>query len=242
MLRRGTILNNYQNKGIKSWTVKDTEDYFHDILNEEEQEKLRVITSKDLSDEEDLNLQCLVAQWYLKKDVRRKDNFIEDLLKTVTLHTKCNDFLIQVYIPVGNDEICFGLKFEGIIRSGIIQIGAGSFQECMLKGLNQYLTNNDKAKAMVIIKGFDTTKTVTYKVGDETVKEIEEEIFHFIIENAVLYGVDIESSARIQEYDFTTQEHIGKRVGTIYKDTNNLVAELEVDNLMYEIGMHSLNH
>lgn len=232
----------YKNKPIKSWTTKDTEDYFHDILNDDEKEKLRVITSKELSDEEDLNLQSLVAKWYFEKNLKRKDNFLEDLLKTAKLHTKCNDFLLQVYVSVGNDEICLGLKFEAIVRSGIIQIGIGPFQECMLKGLNNYLINNEKAKAMIIMKGFNTNKIISHQEGNDIIKSYEEEIFHFIVENGELYGVDKDSAARIQEYDFTTQEYIGKKAGTTYVDTNNLVAELEVDNLMYEIGMHSLNH
>lgn len=235
-------MNDYQNKGIKSWTVKDTENYFKDILNDDKEEKLRVITSQDLNDEEDLALQSIIAQWYYKENLKRKDNFIEDLLKTIKFHTQCNDFLLQIYIPIGTDEMCFGLKFEAIERGGIIQVGVGSFQECVLKGLNNYLINNPKAKSMIIIKGFDTKKVVNYKEGNEMIKSYEKDFFHFVIENEILYGVDIEAAARIQEHDSMTQTYLGKEIGTTYIDTNNIVAEFEVDKLMHEVGIYLLNH
>lgn len=236
------MLKNYQNKKLQSWTIKDTEDYFQDILNNNEGDSLRVMTSKDLTDEEDFQLQSLIANWYFQPNLKRTDNFLEDVLKNVKLHTKYNDFFIQVYVPVGQEDVCFGLKFEAIIREGIIQIGVGSFHECMLKGLNHYLVNEEKARSMIIIKAFDPNKPTAYKEKDKVVTIYEKDVFHFIIESGVLYGVDIDSAARIQEHDFTTQEYLGKEQGITYVDTNLLVAELEVDNLMYEVGIHLLNH
>lgn len=236
------MLNTYQNKKLPSWTIKDTEDYFKDILKANDDDNLRVMTSKDLTDEEDLQLQRLIANWYFKVDLRRTDNFIESLLKNIKEHTKYNDFLIQVYVPVGHEDVCFGLKFESIIRDGIIQIGTGAFQDCVLKGVNHYLVNEEKARSMIIVKAFDPKKPTVHKEKDKVTTIYEKDVFHFIVESGVLYGVDIESSAKIQEYDFTTQEYLGKEVGTNYIDTNFLVAELEVDNLMYEVGIHLLNH
>lgn len=234
-------MNNYQQKPIKSWTVKDTEDYFKDILNKNIKEKLRVITSQDLTDEEDLNLQAVIGQWYQKENLKRKDTMIEDLLKIVNTHTECNDFLLQVYIPIGEDEMCFGLKFDAIARDGIIQIGVGAFQEYILKGLNNYLTNNENAKSMIIIKGFNTNKIIDYKVEEKTIQFYETEAFHFIVENEMLYGVNLEIAARIQEYDFTNNQYLGKEVGAKYIDTHSIVAEMEVDNLMHEVGIQMLN-
>lgn len=235
-------MNDYQNKGIKSWTVKDTEEYFKDILTDDDQEKLRVITSKDLNDQEDLALQSVVAEWYFKKDLKRTDLFIEDLLKTVKLHTNCNDFLVQIYVPIGKDDMCFGLRFEAISRKGSIQIGIGSFQECILKGVNNYLLNNETAKSMIIIKGFDTNKVVFYQEKEETLQAYHKDVFHFVIENEMLYGVNTENAARVQEHDLTTQEYIGKEAATTYIDTNSIVAEYEVEKLMQEVGIYSLNH
>lgn len=234
--------NTYQNKKLQSWTIKDTENYFQDILNNNESNELRVMTSKDLTDEEDLQLQRLIANWYFQKDLDRHDNFIEGLLKTIKLHTQYNDFLIQVYVPVGNEDVCFGLKFESIIREGIIQIGVGSFHDCVLRGVNNYLTNESKARSMIIVKAFDPKKPTVSKTKDKVTTIYEKDIFHFIIESGILYGVDTESAARIQEHDFTIEEYLGKEEGSTYIDTNLLVAELEVDNLMYEVGIHLLNH
>lgn len=235
-------MNDYQNKKITSWTVQDTENYFEDILNTEEKEIIRVITSKDLNDEEDLALQSTIAQWYFQKDLKRTDNFLEDLLKKLKENTQYNDFLIQTYIPIGTDEMCFGLKFEAIERSGIIQVGVGSFQECILKGVNNYLTNNPTARSMIIIKAFDTKKEVYYQEGETKVKSYEKDVFHFVVENETLYGVDVEASKRIQEHDTVTQMYIGKEVGTTYIDTTNIVAEFEVDKFMQEIGIYLHNH
>lgn len=235
-------MNNYQNKGIKSWTTTDTENYFKDLLENNNKESLRVITSKELTDEEDLELQSLIATWYFKENLKRSDNLIEDLLKTIKFHTDCKDFLLQIYIPVGKDEMCFGLKFEAIERKGIIQIGVGSFQECILKGLNNYLTNNPKAKAMLIVKGFDTNKLISYNENNYIVDAYKKDVFHFVIENEIIYGVDIENAAKIQEYDFTTQKYIGKEIGLNYIDTHAIIAEFEVDKLMHEVGIYLLNH
>ena len=133
------MLNDYQNKGIKSWTIKDVENYFHDITTSNGEKTLRVITSDALSDSEDLQLQSLITNWYLKKDLKRKDSLIEDLIKTIKLKTECEDFILQVYIPTGENEICFGVRFEAIFRQGILQVGVGSFQECLLTGINNWL-------------------------------------------------------------------------------------------------------
>lgn len=235
-------MNNYQNKEIKSWTTTDTEDYFKDLLKNNKQNILRVMTSKELTDAEDLELQSLIASWYFKENLKRSDNFIEDLLKTIKFHTDCKDFILQLYVPLGKEEMCFGLNFEAIERQGIIQIGVGSFQECLLKGLNNYLINNPKAKSMLIIKGFDKNKVISYNESNYIVDTYKKEVFHFVIENEIIYGVDIYSAAKIQEYDLITQKYLGKEIGLNYIDTHEIIAEFEVDKLMQEVGIYLLNH
>lgn len=234
-------MNNYENKGIKSWTVKDTEEYFKNILNDDQQDKLRVITSEELDDQEDLDLQAIVATWYFKQDLKRTDEFLEELLKKVKKHTVCNDFLVHIYVPIGNEDMCFGIKFEAIAKEKNIQIGFGSFQGCMLKGLNSYLTNDSQAKSMIVIKGFDTSKEIFYEDEGEKLQTYYKDVFHFVVEDELLFGVSKENAAKVQENDLTTKKYIGKEVGITYIDTHIIVAEFEVDKLMQEVGIYLLN-
>ena len=236
-------MKSYQNKGIRSWNKKDTEKYFRDILSntQDQEEKFRVVTSKDLSDDEDLNMQRLIAEWYFKENLERKDNFLEDLFKTIKLHTLCQDFLIEVYVPIGKDDMFFGMKFQGIAIKNDVQVAEHDFHNCMLIGLNKYLTNNEKAKSMIIVKGFNQDKSFFYVEDEVSLPTYEKEVFHFAIEDGVLHSVDVENIAKIEENDLTTNEYLGKQVGVKYIDTCNIVANFEVEKFIQELGLNFTN-
>lgn len=231
-------MKNYETKQLKNWSLNDVEDYFKDLSDEKSE--LRVMTSEDITDNQDLMLQLFIANWYFKK-TKRDDNLIEDLLKTIKFNSKCNDFLINIYFPLGEDDFCMPMKFQAIVRDGIIQIGMGPFHDAILKGFNKYLTNDENANAMIVIKGFNKEKIITYKENDKVYNLYEKEMYHFSIENGNLVGINEETSSKIQEYDLVTNKYLGTEVGVRYIDTSSLVAEMEVDNLMHQVGMQLLN-
>lgn len=231
-------MKNYETKKLKNWSLTDVEDYFNDLKNEDS--TLRVMTSEEITDTQDLNLQLFIADWYFKK-TKREDNLIEDILKTIKFKSKCNDFLINIYFPFGEDDFCMPLKFQAISRDGIIQIGMGPFHDAILKGFNKYLTNDENSNAMIVIKGFNKEKIITYQENDKIYNLYEKEMYHFSIENGILLGIDKVTSSKIQEYDLVTNKYLGTEVGVKYINTTDLVAEMEVDNLMNQIGMQLLN-
>lgn len=231
-------MKNYETKQLKSWSLEDVEEYFKDIIKE--QSDLRVMTSEDLTDNQDMSLQLFIANWYFQK-TKREDNLIEDLLKTIKFKSECNDFLISIYFPFGEEDFCMPMKFQAISRHGVIQIGMGPFHDAIIKGFNKYLTNDDNANAMIVMKGFNKEKIITYEENDKIYNLYEKELYHFSIENGNLFGINEESSIKIQEYDLITNKYLGKEVGVKYIDTTDLVAEMEVDNLMNQIGVKHLS-
>lgn len=234
-------MNNYCTKKLNSWTIKNTEDYFKDILNSENKENFRIVTSKELTEKEDLKLQSLIAEWYFKENLVRTDNLLVDLLKTIKLETHCNDFIIQAYVPLDSEDVCFGLKINAKVQQGILEVGCNMFEESILKGLNNYLINEKDVTSMIIVKAYDINKPLKFKYNQREVSSYEKEIYHFLVEGDTLYGMDIEAGARVQEFDFVTNQYIGKEPGVTYIDTYSIVSHLEVDKLIEQIGIHSLN-
>jgi hypothetical protein len=222
-----------ENKKVHKWNLNDCHKYFKQFLNNDiEDLDLMIRLSKNLSNEENYYIQKLIAESYFNQEFQNGRDIIPEILKEIHIDEQKNatDYHLKVMLPSPTGsaiDFIIPCKF----KHDMLDLGY-TFSDIFIEGLGAYLKNQQESQGILIVIEFLNDKLIQM-FNNENQKILERNIFMFNFNDTKIHGVTVENLAKFYEFD-GNNHYIGKIAGSNYKDSNVILAEIEVQNFLQE--------